>query len=257
ASRPTAVNLAWALQQLRNETREVTSVAEGQARLRARALALQTEDERVCRSIGEHALALFEDGDTLMTICNAGTIATSRYGTALAPFYVGLETGKSLRAVACETRPVLQGARLTVWELHTAGVPVTLITDNMAAARLARGDVKAVIVGADRIAANGDAANKIGTLGLAILAQHFGVPFYVCAPHSTFDRDCAGGEHIEIEQRHPDEVRTLGGQSISVPDVDVWNPAFDVTPAALITGIITEHGVIERPSVETVYRHFQ
>ncbi|MFC0473343.1 S-methyl-5-thioribose-1-phosphate isomerase [Halalkalibacter kiskunsagensis] len=244
-SRPTAVNLFWAIKRILSVVENITSVQEAKEAILAEALLIEKEDEDICRSIGEYALSLFQDEDTLLTHCNAGGIATARYGTALAPFYIAKERGITLRAFASETRPVLQGARLTAWELQQLGVDVTLITDNMVAHTIQSKGINAVIVGADRIAANGDAANKIGTYGLALIAKSLGIPFYVAAPLSTIDVDTLSGADIEIEERHPDEVRTINGHLISPADINVFNPAFDVTPAELITGIITEKGIIK------------
>ncbi|ELK21537.1 S-methyl-5-thioribose-1-phosphate isomerase [Anoxybacillus flavithermus] len=243
SSRPTAVNLFWALDRLMKSVANATSVNEAKTTLIHEAICIQVEDEDVCRRIGEHALSLFQDGDRIMTICNAGAIATARYGTALAPFHLAKEKGMTLHAYACETRPVLQGARLTAWELSQAGVDVTLITDNMAAQTMKAKHISAVIVGADRIAANGDTANKIGTLGLAILANAFNIPFYVAAPLSTIDLQTETGDDIPIEERAKEEVTHIAGVNIA-PNVNVYNPAFDVTPHELITGIITEKGIV-------------
>ncbi|WP_078551250.1 S-methyl-5-thioribose-1-phosphate isomerase [Bacillus alkalicellulosilyticus] len=244
SARPTAVNLFWALERLMTSIKDVSSVQEATERIVQEAILIDKEDEEVCRQIGEHALTLVEHGDTLLTHCNAGGIATSKYGTALSPFYLGKERGVTLHAFATETRPVLQGARLTAWELQNLGIDVTLITDNMVAHTLKTKNIKAVIVGADRIAANGDTANKIGTYGIALIAKSLGVPFYVAAPLSTIDLSTDKGEAIEIEERHPDEIRTLANAAIAPADIKVFNPAFDVTPAQLITGIITEKGII-------------
>jgi methylthioribose-1-phosphate isomerase len=244
-SRPTAVNLAWALGRLANRFAQAASVEEGQSLLLEEALAIAREDEEVCRKIGEHAAELFQAGDAVLTHCNAGGIATARYGTALAPFYVLKEKGLDLKIYATETRPVLQGARLTVWELMQAGMDVTLITDNMAAHTIAEKEISAIIVGADRIAANGDTANKIGTRGLAILANAFHIPFYVASPLSTIDLAIETGKEIPIEERNPQEVTHLNGVELAPKGVKVYNPAFDVTPNEYITAIITEKGIIK------------
>lgn len=244
ASRPTAVNLFWALGRLLNSVRAAVSVNEAKTILIHEAIQIQVEDEATCRRIGEHALPLFKDGDSVMTICNAGSIATARYGTALAPFYLAKEKRINLSVFACETRPVLQGARLTTWELMQADIDVTLITDNMAAHTIFSKGISAIIVGADRIAANGDTANKIGTYNLALLANAFQIPFYVAAPLSTFDIETKNGSGIPIEERDPLEITHFGGQQIAPDNVKVFNPAFDVTPHHLITGIITEKGVL-------------
>ncbi|MBA2872716.1 methylthioribose-1-phosphate isomerase [Anoxybacillus calidus] len=244
SSRPTAVNLFWALDRLLSSIENVSSVNEAKTTLVHEAIRIQIEDEDICRQIGEHALSLFKDGDKVLTICNAGSIATAKYGTALAPFYLAKEKGIHLKVFASETRPVLQGARLTTWELMKAGVDVTLITDNMAAQTIRAKGINAVIVGADRIAANGDTANKIGTFGLALLAKAFNIPFYVAAPLSTIDLKTNTGADIPIEERSADEVTHIHGTRIAPEGVKVYNPAFDVTPNELITAIITEKGII-------------
>jgi len=244
SARPTAVNLVWALDRLVKSAAKATSVNEAKTTLIHEAIRIQVEDEDTCRSIGEYALSLFQEGDRVLTICNAGSIATARYGTALAPFYLAKEKGIRLHVYASETRPVLQGARLTTWELMQAGIDVTLITDNMAAQTMKTKRINAVIVGADRIAANGDTANKIGTFGLALLAKSFGIPFYVAAPLSTIDLATKTGDDIPIEERNPEEVTHLAGTRIAPEGVNVYNPAFDVTPNELITAIITEKGII-------------
>ncbi len=250
SSRPTAVNLFWALDRLLSSVEGITSVSEGRTLLLEEALKIQIEDEEVCRSIGEHAVTLFTSGDRILTHCNAGGIATAKYGTAVAPFYIAKERDIPLHIYASETRPVLQGARLTAWELQNAGIDVTLITDNMAAHTIATKNINAIIVGADRIAANGDTANKIGTYGLALLARAFDIPFYVAAPLSTFDLSISSGTEIPIEERDPREVTELNGQRIAPEGVKVFNPAFDVTPHELITAIITEKGIVSGNYVE-------
>jgi methylthioribose-1-phosphate isomerase len=253
-SRPTAVNLFWALDRMERVARENAGlgVPELKQRLLDEALAIAEEDRRMCRAIGRHGAELIEDGQTVLTHCNAGGLATADYGTALAVFFAAKEQGKDIRAFADETRPLLQGARLTTWELQQAGIPVTLICDNMAAQVMREGRVGAVCVGADRIAANGDAANKIGTYGVSILAKAHGVPFYVAAPSSTFDLSLADGSAIPIEQRAREEVAAWGDRVIAPDGVDVYNPAFDVTPAENITAIITEKGVIFEPNTEKI-----
>jgi methylthioribose-1-phosphate isomerase len=247
ASRPTAVNLGWALARM-------LRVAEAHAgldadalrgRLLAEARAIQDEDERMCAAIGRHGAARFPAAARVVTHCNTGALATAGIGTALGAIYTAHAAGRLAMVYACETRPLLQGSRLTAWELEQAGIPVTLVSDSMAGALLARGGVDLAITGADRIARNGDAANKIGTYGLAVLAREHGVPFYVAAPSSTFDLRLASGAEIPIEERAPEELRTCGGVPSAPASVQVWNPAFDVTPAALIRGIVTEEGVIE------------
>jgi methylthioribose-1-phosphate isomerase len=257
SSRPTAVNLFWALDRLVAVSLQATTIEETREVLRQEALLLQQEDEDVCRQIGENALTLFQDGANILTHCNAGSIATARYGTALAPFYIAKERGITLRAFACETRPVLQGARLTAWELQQADVDVTLITDNMAANTIATKNISAIIVGADRVVANGDTANKIGTLSLAILAKHYGIPFYVAAPTSTFDVTLEHGGEIVIEERNEKEVTHVYGTRVAPLGVNVYNPAFDVTPGELITAIITEKGIIRGDYSVEIQKHLQ
>ncbi|QFT88509.1 Methylthioribose-1-phosphate isomerase [Bacillus sp. THAF10] len=255
-SRPTAVNLCWALDRLYHSALKAVTINEAKTNLLHHAIQIQQEDEATCKQIGEHALTLFKKNDHILTICNAGSIATARYGTALAPFYLAKERNFPLKVFACETRPVLQGARLTAWELQNAGVDVTLITDNMAAHTIKKKNISAIIVGADRITANGDTANKIGTYGLAILAKAFGIPFYVAAPLSTFDISIATGDSIIIEERNPDEVTHIGNKRIAPENIDVFNPAFDVTPNELITAIITEEGVIKGNFTESIFSLF-
>jgi len=254
ATRPTAVNLFWALGQmgaaadrLREEPAAVAAAA-----LEAEAEALCTADVAANRRLGAHGAALLPDPCTVLTHCNAGALATAGYGTALGVVRAAVEAGKRVQVIADETRPLLQGARLTAWELAEEGIDVTLISDNMAGYRLQRGGVDAVVVGADRIAANGDAANKIGTYSLAVLAREHGVPFYVAAPLSTVDFATASGAGIPIEERNPREVTHLGGQRVAPEGIRVWNPAFDVTPAALTAAIITEAGVARAPYGESL-----
>ncbi|MBA4542695.1 MULTISPECIES: S-methyl-5-thioribose-1-phosphate isomerase [Thermoactinomyces] len=243
SSRPTAVNLFWALERVTAAAKKASSVPEAVQAIENEAMQIQQEDEAVCRKIGEHALELLKDGDTILTICNAGAIATARYGTALAPMHLAKEYGKQLSAYACETRPLLQGGRLTTWELLQAGIDVTLITDNMSAHTMRTKGISAVIVGCDRVAANGDTANKIGTFGLALQARALNIPFYVAAPTSTIDLKTPSGEEIPIEERNPEEVTHFGGKRIAPEGVKVFNPAFDVTPHEYITAIITENGI--------------
>ncbi len=244
-SRPTAVNLFWALDRLVVSVQNAKTVNEAKQLIEQEAIKIQNEDEEVCKQIGEHALTLFKNHDKILTICNAGSIATARYGTALAPFHLASERGISLKVYASETRPLLQGSRLTTWELLQSGVDVTLITDNMAAHTMDSKKINAVIVGADRITANGDAANKIGTLGLALLAKAYNIPFYVAAPLSTFDISLQTGRDIPIEERKEEEVTHLNGHRVAPEGVKVYNPAFDVTPNHLITAIITEKGILK------------
>jgi methylthioribose-1-phosphate isomerase len=244
ATRPTAVNLRWALGRM--ERRAAAAVAAGHdlaAALREEADAIWNEDRAMCARIGVSGAALIGPGATVLTHCNAGALATGGMGTALAPVYTLHEAGQRVSVIADETRPLLQGSRLTAWELARAGVPVTVIADGMAASRLRRGDITCVLVGADRIAANGDVANKIGTYGLALAARAHGVPFYVAAPSSTVDIATPDGAAIPIEERAGEEVAALGGRRTAPAGVPVWNPAFDVTPGGLVTAIITDRGV--------------
>lgn len=243
-ARPTAVNLRWAVERVRDEAASALETGTSPGAV-AEALfeavkRMEVDDEAANRAIGANGASLLKPGSRILTHCNAGSLATAFYGTALGVVYAAAEQGKVERVYADETRPVGQGARLTSWELARAGVPCTLICDNMAASLMARGKVDAVVVGADRIAANGDTANKIGTYGVAVLARHHGIPFYVAAPTSTIDPAVADGSGIPIEERSAAEVLPR-----SIEGVDVWNPAFDVTPAALITRIVTEQGVFE------------
>ncbi len=252
ATRPTAVNLHRALERMARRAAD-TDPGDLSEALLDEAKAIHDEDREMCHRIGEAGLALIPNQATIMTHCNAGALATGGIGTALAPVYLAHEQGRPLRVVVSETRPLLQGARLTAWEMSRAGIDCTLVTDSMSASRLAQGDVTAVIVGADRIAANGDVANKIGTLGLALLARHYGVPFYVAAPRSTFDPDVATGDDIPIEQRAAEEVREVGDSVVAAP-VPVWNPAFDVTPAELVTAYVTDSGILTSDQVAGVGR---
>ncbi|WP_276357467.1 S-methyl-5-thioribose-1-phosphate isomerase [Cohnella caldifontis] len=260
-SRPTAVNLFWALDRMKALAASLAEAGrttdEAAAALLAEARRIQAEDEETNRRIGEHALSLFQDGMGVLTHCNAGGLATSKYGTALAPFYLALEKGMRLKVYADETRPVLQGARLTAFELHRAGVDVTLITDNMAGHVMSKGWVQAVIVGTDRVAANGDVANKIGTYSVAVLAKAHGIPFYVACPLSTIDLSTPSGADIPIEERHPDEVTAGFGKRTAPQGVAVYNPAFDVTPHELVTAIVTEKGIVRAPYGENLRRLFQ
>ena len=247
-SRPTAVNLFWALDRMKR----VAAGLRGQAppseireRLLAEARAIEDEDRRTCREIGRHGAKLLRDGQGVLTHCNAGGLATADYGTALAVFFTAHEQGKRLHVYADETRPLLQGARLTAWELSRRGIDVTLICDSMAAQVMREGRVQAVVTGADRIAANGDTANKIGTYAVALAAAAHGIPMYVAAPASTFDLTLADGEGIPIEERDPREITHGFGRQTAPEGVKVYNPAFDVTPARLIKAIICERGIIE------------
>lgn len=250
SARPTAVNLAWALERMERVVLENSgrTTAELKELLRDKALELRDEDIRVCRAIGENGLTLIRDGDGVLTHCNAGQLATVRYGTALAPIHLGRERGMHFQVFTDETRPLLQGARLSAYELAADGVDTTLICDNMASSVMRQGWVQAVFVGCDRVAANGDTANKIGTSGVAILAKHYGIPFYVCAPLSTIDMSCPDGSRIQIEQRPAREVTDMWYEKPMAPEgVKVYNPAFDVTDAGLITAFVTEHGIIRPP----------
>lgn len=260
-SRPTAVNLFWAIdrqKRVSHETRQQGSRPEAmmvqkiKQRLLAEALAMLEEDRQICRRIGEHGLALLLEnrGDqavSVLTHCNAGALATVAYGTALAPIYLGHEQGIPFHVFSDETRPLLQGSRITACELKEAGIPVTVICDNMAATVMSQGKVSAVIVGTDRVAANGDVANKIGTLGVAVLARHYGIPFYVAAPTSSIDLSLASGEQIPIEERDPSEISKGLGKQTAPDGVAFYNPAFDVTPGNLVSAIITENGVARAP----------
>ncbi|MEH7402824.1 S-methyl-5-thioribose-1-phosphate isomerase [Gottfriedia acidiceleris] len=251
SARPTAVNLAWAVEKLISSSKEVVTVSEAKLIIMEEAIKLHVADEATCKEIGENALTLLHDGAAVLTHCNAGSIATSRYGTALAPLHLAKEKGWEISAYATETRPVFQGARLTSWELKQSGIPVTLLTDNMVGYLLQNKKVDAVIVGADRITANGDTANKIGTLQLAILANFYQIPFYVAAPLSTIDLSIESGNEIVIEQRDRTEVTHIGNVQIAPEGIDVLNPAFDVTPNELITAIITEKGIVSSDYKET------
>jgi methylthioribose-1-phosphate isomerase len=245
ATRPTAVNLELALERVcrRAATADPLDL---HAELVDEANAIWREDAAMCDRIGLAGLDLLGDNATVATHCNAGILATGGIGTALAPMYKAHQAGRTVRVVASETRPLLQGARLTAWELSRSGIPCTLITDGMAASRLRIGDIHCVIVGADRIAKNGDVANKIGTYALALAARAHGVPFYVAAPRTTFDFSTPSGDQIPIEQRQDDEVRGFQGKQSAPDEVLVWNPAFDLTPAELITAYITDEGVLHR-----------
>jgi methylthioribose-1-phosphate isomerase len=248
ATRPTAVNLPWALDRMRAVAERTPG--DGSTLLdamREEATAILEEDRAMCRRIGEHGLPIIPDGARVLTHCNAGALATGGMGTALAPVYLAVEAGRRVEVVVDETRPLLQGARLTAWELTRAGIPCTVIADNMAASLMRAGRVDLCIVGADRIAANGDVANKIGTYGVALAAKHHGIPMYVAAPTSTFDPSIPAGAAIEIEQRSPDEIARPFGR-MTVPDqAAVLNPAFDVTPAELVTAIISDRGLHRPP----------
>lgn len=254
-SRPTAVNLFWALDRMQAVAQQQSEVANDHLlqALLSEAQAIHAEDGEICRAIGRHGAELLADGASALTHCNAGGLATAEYGTALSVFFTAQDQGKSLHVFVDETRPLLQGARLTAWELTQRGVDATLICDSMAGQVMKEGRVQAVITGADRIAANGDSANKIGTYSVAVLAQAHGIPFYIAAPKSTFDLSLPSGDQIPIEERDATEIVHGFGRQTAPENVAVYNPAFDVTPAHLITGIITEFGVIQ-PVNETEVR---
>lgn len=250
SARPTAVNLSWALNRMMQVCYDHSedSVQNLKKHLMREAREIHQEDIEVCRQIGENGLALLQPGDGILTHCNAGQLATCKYGTATAPIYLGQERGYHFRVYADETRPLLQGARLTAFELYSAGVDVTLLCDNMSASLMQQGLVQAVLVGCDRVAANGDTANKIGTAVVAAVAKQYQVPVYVCAPTSTIDFDTPTGAEIVIEQRNPEEVSHMWYTApMTAEGVKIYNPAFDVTTHDLITGFITEKGVVKRP----------
>lgn len=259
SSRPTAVNLSWALRRMEkvcldNREKPVSKIKE---LLKAEAVSIKEEDIRVCKAIGEYGLTLLKPGDGILTHCNAGQLATCKYGTATAPIYLGQERGYNFRVYADETRPLLQGARLTAYELSSSGVDVTLICDNMSATVMRNGWVNAVFVGCDRVAANGDTANKIGTSVVAIVAKRYGIPVYICAPTSTIDMATMSGEDIKIEQRPEHEVTEMWYKERMAPEgVKVFNPAFDVTDHDLIAGIITEYGIAREPYTESLKELF-
>ena len=255
ASRPTAVNLSWAIGEMMavararlQEPREALLDA-----LYQKAVAIHEDDIAKCKAISEYGLSLLKEGDGVLTHCNAGPLATSRYGTAQGPFLLAAERGMHIRVFADETRPLLQGARLTSYELQRAGVDVTLICDNMASIVMKNGWVQACFVGCDRVAANGDTANKIGTSGVAILAKHYGIPVYVLGPTSTIDMNCPDGNHIPIEERDPEEIKTMWyAKPMALPEVKCYNPAFDVTDHDLIAGIVTEKGICRPPYTKSL-----
>lgn len=260
SSRPTAVNLSWALNRMEQvvlDNRGKT-VAEIKELLHQEAVVIKEEDTWVCKTIGEYGLSLVKPGDGLLTHCNAGQLATSKYGTATAPMYLGHEKGYNFKIFADETRPLLQGARLTAYELHSAGLDVTLICDNMASSVMKKGWVQAVFVGCDRVAANGDTANKIGTSGVGILAKYYGVPMYICAPTSTIDMNCETGADIHIEERPAEEITEMWYKERMAPKgVKTFNPCFDVTDNSCITAIITEYGIARPPFKESLQEIFR
>ncbi len=260
SSRPTAVNLSWALNRMEgvvrgNAGRPVPEIVE---LLGEECVKIHEEDIAMCRKISEYGLTLLHEGDGVLTHCNAGPLATSRYGTALGPILLGTERGMKFRVFADETRPLLQGARLTSFELQKAGVDVTLICDNMASIVMKNGWVNACFVGCDRIAANGDFANKIGTSGVAILAKYYGIPFYTLGPTSTVDRNCPTGKDIKIELRDPDEIKEkFYREPMALKEVKCYNPAFDVTDHTLVAGIVTEKGICRPPYTESLKELFE
>lgn len=260
SSRPTAVNLSWALNRMEAVVTggQGRSVPEIRELLRRECVAIKDEDIWMCRQIGEYGLTVIKDGDGILTHCNAGQLATSKYGTALAPIHLGRERGMNFRVFTDETRPLLQGARLSAFELQADGVDTTVICDNMASQVMKNGWVNAVFVGCDRVAANGDACNKIGTSGVAVLAKYYGVPFYVLGPTSTIDMSIARGEDITIEQRPAEEVTEMWYQKRMAPEgVKVYNPAFDFADHELISGIITEYGIARPPYTESLKEIFR
>ncbi|WP_035773475.1 S-methyl-5-thioribose-1-phosphate isomerase [Butyrivibrio sp. VCD2006] len=264
SSRPTAVNLSWALKRMEAHVTAFCDNGSSFDRekvisaMREESEKIKAEDIEVCRKIGEYGLSLIKDGDGLLTHCNAGQLATCKYGTATAPMYLAHEKGYNIKVYCDETRPLLQGARLTAFELHSAGIDTTLLCDNMSASLMKSGAINAIFVGCDRVAANGDAANKIGTSVVATVAKRYGIPFYVCAPTSTIDINTPTGADINIEQRKPEEVTEMWYKERMAPEgVKVYNPAFDVTDNELITGIITEHGILSAPYDESIKKLFE
>ena len=248
SARPTAVNLSWAT------SRMIKAYEDGKD-LVSEAIAIHNEDIEMCKKISEYGLSLLKDGDGILTHCNAGALATSEYGTGLGPLLLGKEKGYTFHAYTDETRPLLQGARLTSFELEKAGIDVTLICDNMASLVMKQGKIDAVLVGTDRIAANGDIANKIGTSGVAILAKHYNIPFYVLGPYSTIDYNCPTGDDIVIEEREPNEIKEMWyKEPVALKETKCYNPAFDVTDHELITAIITDRCIIRAPFKENLQR---
>lgn len=259
SSRPTAVNLFWAIDRMLKKAQEVRAlpVKEIRVLLNKEAVAIHEEDEQINRKIGENLLTLLKDGDGVLTHCNAGKLATSKYGTALSPFYLAMEQGIRLKIYADETRPRLQGSTLTAFELFESGADVTLICDNMAAVVMSQGKINAVIVGCDRIAANGDTANKIGTFNVSIIANYFGIPMYIAAPTPTIDLQCPSGADIPIEERNGIEITCGFGKWTAPKGIATYNPGFDVTPACNITAIVTEKGIVYPPYSENLKKLFQ
>ena len=257
SSRPTAVNLFWALDRvvawIKAQDASVNEIKSGMLKL---AVTMIDEDNAICKAIGDFGAELLNDGDTILTHCNAGGLATASYGTALAPVFCAKEKGKTISVIADETRPLLQGARLTSWECKQNGVPVTLICDVTSGTVMAQGKVQAVIVGTDRTTANGDVANKIGTYNVAVLAKHHGIPFYVAAPLSSIDMTLENGSEIPIEERGREEVANGFGKQTAPDDINIYNPAFDVTPNELVTALITEKGIVWPPFKESLKKDF-
>ena len=259
SSRPTAVNLSWALNRMKrvvteNRGKEIQEILE---LLKAECLKIHQEDIEMCRAISGYGLSLLKDGNGVLTHCNAGPLATSRYGTGQGPLFLGKERGMEFRVFADETRPLLQGARLTAWELQCAGIDVTLICDNMAGIVMKNGWIQACMVGCDRVASNGDTANKIGTSGVAVLAKYYGIPFYVLGPTSTIDMNCRSGEDIHIELRDPEEIKEkFFSEPVALKEVKCYNPSFDVTDHSLITAIVTEKGICYPPYTESLAKLF-
>lgn len=254
AARPTAVNLSWAVEKVRAAASTGSSLTEARQRALSEAVAIAEQDKASSERIGELGAEALRGASSILTHCNTGRLVSAGWGTALAAVYAKARAGEAVRVYACEARPLLQGARLTMWELLRAGVAATLVVDAAAATLMQRRLVDAVIVGADRIACNGDTANKVGTLSLAALAAHFGVPFWVAAPLSTLDFACSSGESIVVEQRSAGEVLAFRGQACAPPGADAWNPAFDVTPGELVTGFVTEVGILTPPFDEALAR---
>ncbi len=257
ATRPTAVNLFWTINRMKKVLSEINDIDEAVKKFESEAIAILKEDIEANRQMGRNGSRFLQDGDIVMTHCNAGALATGGYGTALGVIRAAIEEGKQIEVFACETRPYLQGARLTTWELLKDNIPVTLITDNMSGFFMKNGMIKKVIVGADRIARNGDTANKIGTYTHSVLAKEHGIPFYVAAPLSTLDPDTESGDKIVIEQRNIDEVAYIKNVQIAPEGIKILNPSFDVTPAENISAIITEKGVIENPSGKGIMELFK
>lgn len=256
SSRPTAVNLAWGLGRCVKTIQELKDVDTMKRRLISEAVVILEEDIQMCKNIGKFGAEIIKEGASIMTHCNAGALATGDYGTALSPIYHSYESGKSIKVFSNETRPLLQGSRLTAWELNKAGVDVTTVCDNMAGAMMQKGMIDIVITGADRVAANGDAANKIGTYSVAVLAKYHNIPFYIAVPYSTVDMALSDGEKIPIEERDASEIYNGFGKQTAPKEVNFYSPAFDVTPAELITGIITDKGILYPPFKESLKQLF-